>query len=347
MTRGASIISTSIESLELIKVWEDKPELIRHFIRELPQYEQLCVEVAYILEKHIRESKIEFSSITYRAKSLNSFAEKIIRKKYKDPFSEITDIAGVRLVHLYKSDFPILKEIIHSEFEVIEEVDTVEIQGTDKFGYSAFHFLVRLGRRSSGARYDDLKGLVCEIQTRTVLQDAWAIIGHHLSYKEKAAVPEILSRKLNSVVGLFEMADDQFDRIRTERESYLTQVNSKLNKKTEFLEQKINLDTVRAFLKWHFPYFKNESTDAHISVVIKDLDVKKYSKLLDLEIVLLRTEKARKAINIESKSTYAAGELAGAIALDDLTYRQEGWEPEYLHLFNKYEYLVEKNIKKL
>jgi ppGpp synthetase/RelA/SpoT-type nucleotidyltranferase len=60
-------------------------------------------------------------------------------------------------------------------------------------------------------RYDDLKKLVCEIQVRTVLQDAWAIIDHHLSYKQESDVPKILRRKLNSLAGLVETAHDQFD----------------------------------------------------------------------------------------------------------------------------------------
>ena len=33
--------------------------------------------------------------------------------------------------------------------------------------------------KSAAARY--LKGMICEIQVRNVLQDAWAIIDHHLS----------------------------------------------------------------------------------------------------------------------------------------------------------------------
>lgn len=201
---------------EISKTWEERPDIIRSFIEARPQYEQLCAEVAYILKKRLDDGSIEYSAVTSRAKTLKSFAEKISRKQYESPLSDITDLAGVRVVYLYKADRHLIEKIIETEFDVIEKVDKVEEQEADRFGYGALHYLVHLGRKSSGARYDDLKGLICEIQVRTVLQDAWAIIDHHLVYKQESDVPKVLKRKLNSLSGLFETADDQFDRVRVE-----------------------------------------------------------------------------------------------------------------------------------
>lgn len=147
---------------ELAKIWDKNPQVIRSFIEIRPQYEQLCSEINYILIKRMNDSGIEYSAITSRAKSLKSFAEKLPRKHYDEPFKEVADIAGVRLVYLYKSDRPKIEEIIEAEFEVLEKVDKVDKQDADKFGYGAIHYLVNLGRKSSGARYDDLKELVCE-----------------------------------------------------------------------------------------------------------------------------------------------------------------------------------------
>jgi ppGpp synthetase/RelA/SpoT-type nucleotidyltranferase len=69
-----------------------------------------------------------------------------------------------------------LRELLNLSLRYLRKVDKLEEQEVDKFGYGALHYLVNLGRKSSGARYDDLKRLVCEIQVRTVLQDAGRLL---------------------------------------------------------------------------------------------------------------------------------------------------------------------------
>ncbi len=234
------------------RIWRQEPDTVRQFLQRRTEYEQLCAEVAYIMEKHVKEAGIEFASVTRRAKTLKSFIEKLGRKQYGKPFDEITDFAGVRVTHLYRRDQDDIERLIRQEFEIVEIVDKLEEQGPDRFGYGAIHYIIKLGPKSSGARYDDLKHLVCELQVRTVLQDAWAIIDHHLVYKEKASVPKTLQRRLNSLVGLFEVADDQFDRLRQDRKDYVLDVEAK-KEGEDFLAQEVNFDTMKAYAEWKFP----------------------------------------------------------------------------------------------
>jgi ppGpp synthetase/RelA/SpoT-type nucleotidyltranferase len=88
---------------ELENTWKEKPDIILAFIKARYQYEQLCNEIGYILTKRLDENNIEYSAITSRAKTLKSFSEKISRKDYKNPLKDITDLAGVRVVYLYKN----------------------------------------------------------------------------------------------------------------------------------------------------------------------------------------------------------------------------------------------------
>jgi putative GTP pyrophosphokinase len=149
---------------------------------------------------------------------------------------------------LYRSDIAKVADIIRAEFVVAEDVDKLDELGVDQFGYGARHFIVRLGKTSSGARYDDLKQLPCEVQVRTVVQDSWAIIQHHMVYKRESQVPTQLQRKLNSLAGLFETVDDQFERIREEREAYLVEMRGSTEAST-FLENEPNLDSFKEYLK--------------------------------------------------------------------------------------------------
>lgn len=262
-------------------VWNSYPGLVIKFINLQSDYEQLCTEVAYILKKKLQERAIEISNITWRAKKLDSFINKIQRKNYIDPFSEVTDFAGVRVVYLYRDDVEKIENVIDEEFKIIEKVSKYDEMGTDRFGYGAIHYLVKLGQSSSGARYDDLKEMLCEIQVRTVLQDAWAIIGHHLVYKQESDVPIVLQRKLNSLSGMFETADDQFLNIRNDRINYLKEVRSKRDKPNEFLTNDINYDSFKEFLSWKFS--KLSSGGNHMTrMIFDDLNRLKYKRLNDL-----------------------------------------------------------------
>lgn len=98
------------------------------------------------------------AAVTARAKTLGSFLEKIERKGYKHPFDETKDFAGVRLVCLYRSSLELVGRIVRSEFEVLAEENKAEALGGDRFGYGAWHFIVRLGQRNAGSSVRRVQG---------------------------------------------------------------------------------------------------------------------------------------------------------------------------------------------
>ncbi|MCX5876904.1 MAG: hypothetical protein NT087_11550 [Deltaproteobacteria bacterium] len=288
---------------DIDKLWQENTDTLRQFLDNSTDYAHLCEEVAYILQKKINQFNIEYSAITFRAKSLNSFCGKITRKQYKEPLAQITDLAGVRIVYLYKNDLNAIENIIESEFKVIEKVDKLEDSGDDRFGYGATHYIVKLGKASSGARYDDLKKLLCEIQVRTVLQDSWAIIAHHLSYKQESDVPRELKRKLNSLSGLFETADDQFDRLKEERQQYINKIKENVTKKDIFLQQDINLDTLNEYMSSRIPGYQNTRSE-DTSKLVESLTSHGYKKISQLEHVF---SKGFKAYQLFEKECYPDG----------------------------------------
>jgi ppGpp synthetase/RelA/SpoT-type nucleotidyltranferase len=282
------------------RLWDAQPEVIRKFLDLRPNHEKLCEEVTYILKKLLQEKDLEYSAVTWRAKNLDSFCEKLGRKKYDDPFKEVTDLAGVRLVYLYGSDQVAIEKLIEREFKIIEKVDKIEEVGPEQFGYGALHYLVHLGKRSVGARYDDLKDLVCEIQVRTILQDAWATIAHHLSYKQESDVPKELRRRLNALSGLFETADDQFIQLRDERTKYSEEMKHEISlDAAKSLQQKVNLDNLIGFLEWRFP--NREMVPETVPGLLKDIQRFNYETLADLDRIVDQTEEAVKAFEKQEK----------------------------------------------
>jgi GTP pyrophosphokinase len=208
---------------------------------------------------------------------------KLRRKSYDAPFDEITDFAGVRVVCLYVNDIERIEKIIRDEFEVVEKVDKLTGKEPDQFGYGAIHFVVRLGGTASGARYDDLKGLLCEVQVRTILQDAWAVVAHHLIYKDESAVPKLLQRRLNCLAGLFETADDQFQQIRDQHRIYVAKIHESTQVLKEFLQTELNLDSFQEYLQWRFPGRPVTAFDGQLGINLSTLQKAGYQSLADLE----------------------------------------------------------------
>ncbi len=274
-----------MSSQDLDATWEQRPEYIRRFYESLESNKSLCKEVEYILSAKIVKEDIEVAHITSRAKTLESFCEKINRKLYDNPFDDVTDLAGVRIVFLYAADRPKIESVIEREFQVVERFDK-NISDDDKFGYGALHYLVKMKNKHAGARYDDLKNKICEIQVRTILQDAWAVVAHHLSYKQESDVPKTIRRKLNALSGLFETADDQFENIRIARHLYQAELKDSIQggKKLSKTEE-VNIDDLQAYLESRFPEREHRGADG-MSKLLYELKKHGFSTLSDIDKML-------------------------------------------------------------
>ena len=334
----------------LNRVWENNPELIRSYYDRLPIHERLCEEVKYILEKKIKSSGIQIGHLTSRAKTLESFCEKIERKAYDNPLQEITDLSGVRVVFLYVSDKEKLEQLVNEEFEIHEIVDKLGDKGVEEFGYGAFHYIVSLREQHAGARYDDLKGVRCEIQIRTILQDAWAIVDHHLSYKHEEDIPKQLKRKLHALSGLFEAADDQFERIYHARIQYQNNVKNSISVDAKSsLENDINLDNLLGYMAWRFPDRNTSSIEAAADL-LSELNQFGYKKLSSIDDVIKKAWDAVSASerkyppqepDDEEPGQYVGvGLIRSALAFVDENYRLSKNEGVFLARVNEFLSLV-------
>jgi putative GTP pyrophosphokinase len=320
--------------------WELTPAIVRQFLERRPDYEQLASEVSYTMKKVLSDAAIKVAAILHRAKDLNSFLEKIDRKSYSDPFKEISDFSGVRIVCYYADSIPTIESLIRGHFKVIEQEDKTLAAGTDRFGYGGTHLLVQMDDSVAGARYDDLKGLACEVQVRTVMQDAWSILSHHLVYKRENDIPDPLKRQVNALAGSLDSVDFAFQAIRDHRDEYIKTV-SKATAKNELLDIKIDADSLREFVLKRFPDVKDDRADGYfrspnyVSRLIERLTKAGYSTLLQLDDLLKRTAKAREWFsknNPGREHVAGMGELSRAILLAEPSIRtgiSDSWLPIY------------------
>lgn len=202
-------------------------------------------------------------------KSVESIAEKVRQKELDDPLGQVEDLVGIRVVALFLSDLPRLDELIRESFEIHASDNKITAGDPASFGYMSMHYLASLDGRHSGPRYDDLIGVRFEIQTRTVVMDAWANVSHYLDYKGESSIPEDLRKDFYALSGLFYVADQHFELFAELARRSQIQAAEDLDSGTgKTLE--INLDTLEAFLQHRYPDRRHGSRRS-ISVLAEEI----------------------------------------------------------------------------
>ncbi len=144
-------------------------------------------------------------SLKMRVKDPLRVLEKIVRKtagnskrsiSASDYASEIPDLVGIRILHLFKDEWQPINDFIHKTWELAEDpvayyregdpqevIDTYSKAGArpeaHEWGYRSVHFVVR----SAPTKQPTL----VEIQVRTLFEEAWSEIDHRFRYRREGS----------------------------------------------------------------------------------------------------------------------------------------------------------------
>jgi ppGpp synthetase/RelA/SpoT-type nucleotidyltranferase len=139
-------------------------------------------------------------SIKSRLKDINHLQEKLSRKETDSPINEsnfferITDLSGVRILHLYQDQFPQIHDFIDSKVKSSDwflaekpiayswdpeargffESLGLEVKLKESY-YTSIHYLIKPKESSN---------VCCEIQVRTLFEEIWGEIDHAINYPE-------------------------------------------------------------------------------------------------------------------------------------------------------------------
>lgn len=230
---------------------------ISRYQKVRPLYEEFAEAVKGVINEALRASGIRVHSIEARAKSIDSFGKKAssasdsdpARPEYSDPITEITDLAGVRIITFLVETLRAVDEAVNREFDVIEQADKADILlKQEKFGYHSIHYLARFRpNRTALPEYKRFQDLMAEIQLRTILQHAWAEIQHDIQYKSVETIPSSIGRRFMSLAGMLEIADREFQAIQNEDERLRSEARKSV--RAGHLEKvEITPDALKAYL---------------------------------------------------------------------------------------------------
>jgi len=188
-----NISKTKFRSTKL--TWKLLESIYNDYLLQIPKLEIAATTIFNVLMK-----TENVHSVRYRVKDAEHLVAKIIRKKIKEPQwkvtlknykSEITDLVGIRALHLFKNDWTNIHNTILETWNLNEdptlnyrEGDSIDIFKQFKnpqfklkqhpFGYRSIHYIVE----TSPAK----EKYYCEIQVRTIFEEAWSEIDHTIRY---------------------------------------------------------------------------------------------------------------------------------------------------------------------
>ncbi|MFZ5893410.1 MAG: RelA/SpoT domain-containing protein [Myxococcota bacterium] len=138
-------------------------------------------------------------SIRMRLKSESSLADKLARKREDaepiqpdELLKRVNDLAGIRLLHLYQAQFPLIHDVIDSqvkrgdwamhespiaytwdpESRVFFEGFGLQTKVKESF-YTSIHYVLKPRTDSP---------ICCELQVRTLFEEIWGEIDHQINY---------------------------------------------------------------------------------------------------------------------------------------------------------------------
>lgn len=213
------------------------------------RYEQLS-QAARMAAESIRMAP-GVHSIRYRIKEPEHLIEKIIRKKIKNPLRnittetylvEITDLIGIRALHLFKDDwFPIHQFILNTwelhetpktyirTGDVVPEIyhSNTEVE-PHEFGYRSVHYLIK------NSPYKNQ--LITEVQVRTIFEEGWSEIDHTIRYPY-----DLDNHTINSFLQIFNRLAGSADEMGTYINYLKNELELKDRRHTNELEEKNRL----------------------------------------------------------------------------------------------------------
>jgi len=238
----------------------NKLEIQRLYESYAPVFNEVLANIEAKLKASIKIASIP--TFKTRIKSFTSYYKKILRQKPKEAAESkslvtLTDMIGIRVICAFLEDLDIVEQQLVTYFNVKEIERKGAQQSFREFGYESVHVLVAIPEDCKPKKELDPPlpdEVVCEIQIRTILQDAWAEVEHELIYKsEFNPFDKPLRRKLASINASLTLADTIFQEIRDYQNRLQSELgtrrNTFYNKADDFTNKEFGLPQENRDLK--------------------------------------------------------------------------------------------------
>lgn len=202
-------------------------ELLERWQRERPTYEAWGAFVSETLTaavaRDIQPASVELFfrlPLKHRSKEPSSLLAKAFHrgKPYANPFDEIEDKVGVRIVVLFSEEIRMVERTLQGcpqwTAEKARDFEEERARRPFEFDYQSLHYVVRAGPGIAHGGIDVPEGTPCEVQVRTILQHAYSELTHDTIYKPSVQAEPDVKRAAAKSMALIEATDDYFMQVR-------------------------------------------------------------------------------------------------------------------------------------
>ncbi|GAN88183.1 RelA/SpoT domain-containing protein [Komagataeibacter intermedius] len=209
-------------------------ELLERWRRERPMYEAwgafVSETLTALMARQIHPANVDLFfriPLRPRIKSEPSLLAKAFHrgKPYMDPYAEIEDKVGLRVVVLFSEEIREVERAIRSSEHwtsaKARDFEDERAARPFEFDYQSLHYIVRA---KSGVNYSGIEiepNTPCEIQVRTILQHAYSELTHDTIYKPSIQAESDVKRAAAKSMALIEATDDYFAQVREKLERAL------------------------------------------------------------------------------------------------------------------------------
>ena len=301
----------------LEKPLPSKESLKKSYEGKKSDYEETLKNLSELIQDSLSENRINYT-VKHRVKSFTSLHEKILRIASKTDTIKITDILGLRIICPFLQDIDEVSKMLQKIFTV-EEVD---VKGADypyhRFGYESVHFLVRIPEKClHGSLCETKMNCICEVQVRTILQDAWAEVEHEIVYKSDfSPLDEPLKRKLAALNANLTLSDITFQEIR----DYQKELHKALKMRRKKFHEKILLEnnsSESSYSKENKQYDSHETVDSLLLKGLTAHNKEKYREAVEIYSEILQRDIKNNIMTIiyvhRGMAYYSSGQIENAL----------------------------------
>ena len=303
----------------------------------LPRYEKFASQLYSLIAELIAKADVPVDRIDYRVKSVDSFLEKIDRSRsYSNPFEQIKDFVGLRIMTYYRADVNTIVELLQKEFKVHPEMsgDKLDEQDPREFRYSAYHLKISLfSQREILPEWKDYRDFTAEIQVRSMLEHAWAAVEHHLSYKGPSKPSSEILRRFSRAKAKLEEVDEEFIALRqlaeqkAEEEKLSEQANKYLLLDIKTLKGAVHQLELQYWTEFgvdagmkRFARLVGRNHESSMEVLLSALDTIAVSMIHEFSSLLENTGEVKNALKRFVDIVKALGEEVYAVPIDVIIF---------------------------
>ena len=230
-------ISIGIQERKNFTKMPGREEIASAYERLRPQYDALCLKLCKSVRNLLNRNGMN-ATIKCRIKTFESYFKKLLRlhSMNTQPVM-ITDILGIRIICPFLEDLDSAVALMTKSFSVNEVERKGSQHSSREFGYNSIHLLIDLSDDLAFSSIPYTRN-VCEIQLRTILQEAWAEVEHELIYKAGFSLLNgSIKRKLASLNATLTLSDIIFQEIR----DYQKTIQNCSEKRREIMQEKLHM----------------------------------------------------------------------------------------------------------